>query len=222
MSSATRQAIALLGLTLTACDASPEPPPGGWANTAPTVVEQVVDQGNHQLLRVAQGELKTWVQVPDTRAGVGDYVLLSQGTPRYKVDVPELNQQVELVVDIDHVAVVDAETAREVVASLTPVDAIPIGTIYAELTERAGSQVVVHGTVVKATKAVGWVWVHLQDGSGDAKNATHDLTLQTQEKVVPGQRVAFRGTLREDVQLGLGYHYQALVENAVMLGDGAP
>ena len=45
MSSATRQAIALLGLTLTACDASPEPPPGGWANTAPTVVEQVVDQG---------------------------------------------------------------------------------------------------------------------------------------------------------------------------------
>ena len=75
----------------------------------------------------------------------------------------------------------------------------------------------VHGTVVKATSAVGWNWVHLQDGTGNAAAGSHDLTIQTQEQVVRGQQVAFQGTLREDVSLGFGYHYEALLENAKVL-----
>jgi len=217
-----RYALALLFSVLAACSKAPGPPPEGWANTAPTVVEQVIDRGDQQLLLVGQGELKAWVQVPDAGAGVGDYVLLGQGTPRYEVEVPELDETVDVVVDIAHVAVVDEATAREAVSAATPPDAVAIGTVYAELDQRAGTEVVVHGTVVKATKAVGWTWVHLQDGSGDAEKGSHDLTIQTNESVVRGQRVAFRGTLRQDVDLGFGYHYDALVEDAKLLGDAAP
>ena len=217
-----RYALALLVLVLTACSKAPEPPPEGWANTSPTVVEQVVDRGDQQLLRVAQGELKAWVLVPDAGAEVGDYVLLGQGTPRYEVHVPELDQTVDVVVDIAHVAVADEEIARAAVSAATPKDAVAIGTVYAELDQRAGSEAVVHGTVVKATTAGGWTWVHLQDGSGDAEKGTHDLTIQTKESVVRGQRVAFRGTLRQDVDLGFGYHYEALVEEGTLLDEDTP
>lgn len=194
-----------------------EPPPEGWANAAPTVVEKVVERGEQQLLLVRQGELQTWVAVPAVGASVGDYVLLGKGSPRYEVELPELGETAPVVVDIDRIQVVDQATAAQVVAAQRPQEAVPIAQVYAELDQRAGRELVVHGTVVKATSAVGSIWVHLQDGTGDAAQGTHDLTVKTEHSVVPGQRVAFRGTLRRDVDLGFGYHYTALLEDGTLL-----
>ncbi|MEN0060590.1 MAG: hypothetical protein AAGA48_00500 [Myxococcota bacterium] len=191
-----------------------EPPPDGWANNAPTVVEQVVERQDTQLLAVKQGKWRTWVEVPHVGAKVGDYVLLGRGTARHEVEIAELGQLAPEVVDIPHVRVVDFETAKRVVAASTPAGAVPIGTVYAELDQRAGQEVVVYGTVAKATGAVGWMWVHLQDGTGDAATGTHDLTVQTKHAVTRGQKVAFRGLLRKDADIGFGYHYDALVEEA--------
>lgn len=196
---------------------STDAPPEGWANLAPTVVQQVVARGEHQLLHVRQGELSTWVQVPSVGARIGDYVLLGRGTARTDVTIPEVSRRVPEVVDIAHVRVVDAETARSAVARRAPPGAIPVGQAFAELDRRAGSEVLVAGRVVKATSAVGSIWVHLQDGTGDPKAKTHDLTVQTQQRVVQGQWVAFRGTLRRDVDLGFGYHYRALVERGALV-----
>ena len=210
----------LVGLfALSSCSSrdGTEPPPDGWANNAPTVVEQVVDREEAQLLAVRQGALQTWVRVPDVGVEVGDYVLLGQGAARHDVDIPELGQRAREVVDIDHVQVVDAQTARLAVSSRVPQDAVAIGTVYAELDQRADKAVVVYGTVVKATSAVGAIWVHLQDGTGDAAAGTNDLTIQTQQAVSRGQRVAFRGVLRKDVALGFGYHYDALIEDAIRI-----
>ena len=56
-----------------------------------------------------------------------------------------------------------------------------------------------------------------EDGTGDAAAGTNDLTVQASELVPRGQRVAFRGMLRRDVDLGFGYHYDALVEGATLV-----
>lgn len=45
----------------------------------------------------------------------------------------------------------------------------------------------------------------------------HDLTVKTSQRVAVGQRVAFRGVLRKDVDLGFGYHYLALVEDGALI-----
>lgn len=193
------------------------PPPDGWANTGPTVVEQVVDRGDTQLLSVRQGPWQTWVQVPDVDAEVGDYVLLGKGSARADVDIPEVAQRASQVVDIAQVQVVDEETARRTVSASAPVDAVALQTVYAELDQRADKEIVVYGTVVKATSAVGSIWVHVQDGTGDPATGTNDLTVQTQQPVTRGQRVAFRGVLRRDVDLGFGYHFDALVEAAELV-----
>lgn len=194
-----------------------EPPRDGWANTGPTVVDQAIDRGETQLLFVRQGTWKTWVEVPNVGAVVGDYVLLGKGTARHDVEIPELGQRASEVVDIRNVQVVDEETARKTSASQAPKDAITVQTVFAELDQRADQEVVVFGTAVKATSAVGSIWVHLQDGTGDPSAGTHDLMVQTQTPVARGQRVAFRGVLRKNVDLGFGYHYDAMVEQAVLV-----
>jgi len=202
------------------CDRSPsgtEPPPDGWANSAPTVVERVVDREATQLLEVRQGRLTTWVSVPRVGAEPGDYILLGQGLARDDVEIPEIGERVPQVVDIAHARVVDFETAKRAVVSTAPDDAVPVGTVYAELDERADREIVVYGAVAKAAGAVGWYWVHLRDGTGDPATGTHDLTVQTKQAVAEGQRVAFRGTLRKDVDLGFGYFYDALVEDAELV-----
>jgi hypothetical protein len=104
------------------CGASSGAPPEGWANAAPTTVQTVVDRGAHQLLEVRQGALTTWVQVPAVGARVGDHVLLGRGTARANVAIPERSLRAPEVVDIDHVKVVDAETAlfRARFAKLAP------------------------------------------------------------------------------------------------------
>ena len=201
------------------CTKSPgtAPPSGGWANTAPTQVAQVVDRKTVQLLEVTQGSLRTWVLVPHVGAKAGDYILLGQGAARLDVEIPELGQRVPEVVDIKHARVVDLQTAQRTIAAKSPRDAVAIGTIYAELAQRADKEIVVYGTVVKANDAIGWMWVHLRDGTGDPSAGTDDLTVKTEQRVTVGQRVAFRGVLRSDVDLGFGYHYDALVEEGELI-----
>lgn len=204
--------MSILLLALGCSSSGIEPPPGGWANAAPTVVERALDHGQHQVLQVRQGELRTWIQVPDVDAVPGDYILLGQGTARRDVALPGVDERADVVVDIPHARVVDAATAERTVSSAVPVGAVPIGTVYAELDARADKEIVVYGTVVKATSAIGSVWVHLQDGTGTS--GTDDLTLKTDAMVAVGARIGFRGILRKDVDLGFGYTYEALVEDA--------
>lgn len=208
---------AALGMSGCQRNAGTPPPPDGWANHAPTEVKRTFDRGKTQLLLVSQGHLEAWVQVPSVEAKPGDYILLGQGTARSDVEIPEIGQSATQVVDIAHARVVDFESAKRAVVRSAPKEAVRIGTVYSELKAREGQAVVVYGTVVKASSAIGWNWVHLRDGSGDPSAGTHDLTVKTSELVTQGQRVAFRGTLRADVDLGFGYHYEALVEGGELV-----
>ncbi|MEM7679164.1 MAG: hypothetical protein AAF449_24560 [Myxococcota bacterium] len=189
------------------------PPPDGWANAAPTVVERVVDRPASQVLKVRQDKLTTWIKVPHVGAKIGDYILLGRGRARNDVSIPEIDLRVPHIIDIKYARVVNFETAKRVVLSAAPKNAVAIGTVYDEIDQRKDKKIVVYGTVVKAASAVGWNWVHLRDGTGDSSADTHDLTVKTTWEVAEGQRVAFEGTLRKDVDLGFGYHYDALVED---------
>lgn len=75
----------------------------------------------------------------------------------------------------------------------------------------------VHAQVVKVTSGVmGRNWLHLQDGSGKAADGTHDLIATTADKANVGDVVTVKGTVRTDVNIGAGYSYPVLVEDAVL------
>ena len=77
--------------------------------------------------------------------------------------------------------------------------------------------VLVNAQVVKVTNDVmGKNWVHLQDGSGKAADATHDVLVTTKDKVAVGDVVKAKGTVRTGVNIGSGYSYDVLIEDAVL------
>jgi len=95
----------------------------------------------------------------------------------------------------------------------------PTGSTIAEAYQRradlAGKPVRVRGVVARTVPGVlGRSFVHLRDGSGDAAQGTHDLTVTTAEQPEPGQTVLYEGTLAVDRDLGAGYRYPVLLEDA--------
>jgi hypothetical protein len=75
--------------------------------------------------------------------------------------------------------------------------------------------VTIRGQVVKASFGIlGKNWIHLQDGSGSAAKGTHDLVVTTTDTPAVGDVVVASGTVRANVDLGAGYVYAVLVEDA--------
>lgn len=74
-------------------------------------------------------------------------------------------------------------------------------------------QVSVHGKIVKATNGVmGKNWLHVRDGSGPG--GTADLTVASQDTARVGDTVLVTGVVHLDRDLGAGYLYDVLVEDA--------
>jgi hypothetical protein len=71
--------------------------------------------------------------------------------------------------------------------------------------------------VVKTNVGIlGKNWLHLQDGSGTAAAGTNDILVTTKDVVAVGDIVTAKGTVRTDVNLGSGYVYSVLIEDAAV------
>ena len=67
--------------------------------------------------------------------------------------------------------------------------------------------------VIKINKAImGRNWITLQDGTGTAPD--NKLLATSQEVVSPGDLVTVKGTVSTDIDLGYGYKYKVLLEEA--------
>ncbi|HQW38876.1 MAG TPA: hypothetical protein PLO00_09165 [Usitatibacteraceae bacterium] len=103
------------------------------------------------------------------------------------------------------------------VAKATGPDARTVAEVVAGKAALKGKPVLVHAQVVKVTQGVmGKNWVHLQDGSGKAADGTHNVIATTQDTVAVGDVVNAKGTVRTDVNIGAGYSYAVLIEDAVL------
>lgn len=92
---------------------------------------------------------------------------------------------------------------------------LSIADVWKQRKALAGKTVVVRGKVVKANNQIlGKNWIHLQDGSGSASDRTNDLTFTTSETVAVGDIVTFSGVLAIGKEIGEGYAYDAIVEDA--------
>lgn len=89
-----------------------------------------------------------------------------------------------------------------------------VAELFAEKDQLAGKTVSVRGKVVKAlANTMDRNWLHLRDGTGADK--TNDLTVTTKDPLPGvGATVLVTGTLAKDKNLGLGYQYEVLIEDA--------
>jgi hypothetical protein len=103
------------------------------------------------------------------------------------------------------------------VPKATGPDARTVAEIIAKGADLKDKPVAVRGKVVKYTAGVmGKNWLHLRDGSGSAADNTNDLVVTTKDETKVGDVVLARGTVRTDVNLGSGYSYKVLVEEATL------
>jgi hypothetical protein len=110
-----------------------------------------------------------------------------------------------------------AATTVEPVAP--PAGGLSIADLWAQRTAFTGKEVTVRGKVVKVNTAIlDRNWIHIQDGSGSAADGTNDLTVTTDADVTLGDTVTIKGVLAVSKDFGAGYAYQAIVENAKIIG----
>ncbi len=90
--------------------------------------------------------------------------------------------------------------------------------IFEKAKELAGQKVQVHGKVVKFSPMImGKNWLHIQDGTGDPMQNSHDLVVTTKETVELNSVVTIEGTLAAEKDFGAGYKYAAIVEDASII-----
>ncbi len=87
--------------------------------------------------------------------------------------------------------------------------------IFTKTEELNGKTVRIQGKVVKYSPMImGRNWIHLQDGTGDPMNNTHDLVITTTEEVKNDDIITIEGVLTANKDFGAGYKYVAIVEEA--------
>jgi hypothetical protein len=116
------------------------------------------------------------------------------------------------------------DTAGDTAAADTSVAALEPGQdiawVYANKDSLAGQQVSLRGTVVKYNEGIlGWNFIHLQDGSGDAADGSNDLTVTSNATTAVGETIVVTGTVILDKDFGAGYAFPTMIEDATIAAE---
>lgn len=114
---------------------------------------------------------------------------------------------------------------QETTAAVPPLEGgVTVGQLFTD-SQLAGKKVRLAARVTKVTPNVlGKTWLHVQDGTGDASRHQNDLVVTTSSQPQIGDVVVLEGTVVRDKDLGSGYRYEVLLEDATVRtrGEGAP
>lgn len=203
-------------------------------------VLETLDVPEYTYIRMSQkGAADEWVAVTSTKLKVGDRVRFQSQTIMSSFTSPKLKRTFdrihfgELVGEnaagspaSPHGAAMPEQHppsapagADVVVGQVEKADGpngLTIAEVFAKKNGLAGKSIRVRGVVVKVTNGVmGKNFAHLRDGSGTEAQHDHDLTVTTNETLERGQTVLLEGKVTLDKDLGAGYQYDVLVEDAI-------
>jgi hypothetical protein len=93
-----------------------------------------------------------------------------------------------------------------------------VAEIFEQAKDLDGKKVRVRGQVVKFNANImGRNWLHLQDGSGDPMQNTHDLVVTTTEQLSGPNVITIEGVVAANKDFGAGYKYVVLIENSTIV-----
>jgi len=113
-----------------------------------------------------------------------------------------------------------AQVAPAMVAKLAKAsgnNAYTVADLYAKAAKLNNQPVRLHAKVVKfSADIMGKNWLHLQDGSGSAVTQNHDILATSSATAQIGDVLTVSGKLQTNVDLGMGYTYKVLIDNATL------
>jgi hypothetical protein len=179
---------------------------------------------------VTEGEKEYWMAIPKTEVTVGKTYTYGGGMEMKKFESKDLKRTfdsvffVEGLTDPNPPAATETATALPKITSSTQLSkgitlakgGISIFDLYSTKDKLAGKTVILTGKVVKfMPEIMNKNWIHLQDGT--SLNGFNDITITTLDKVKVDQIVTLKGTVVLNKDLGSGYKYDILVEDATVV-----
>jgi len=94
-------------------------------------------------------------------------------------------------------------------------NAYTVGELFEKGKNLNNKKVAVRGKVVKVSKMImGKNWLHIQDGTGNPMQNTHDLVVTTMAEPALDSVVIIEGPLHANKDFGAGYKYDVIIEDA--------
>ena len=227
----------LLGMATTAgiAAAADAPAPAATTSVKGKVLE-VKDVETYTYLRLKTKDGEVWAAVNKTPVKVGSDVTVENAAVMANFESKTLKRKFDQIYFGSiagsgapaHVAGGDMAAAHAGVAKSTDVgeikvakatgpDARTVAEVVAKRTDLKDKTVVVQGKVVKFTPEVmGKNWIHLRDGTGSASDGSNDVVVTTKDETQVGAIVLVKGVVHTDKDLGSGYSYKVLIEEATL------
>lgn len=196
-------------------------------------VLEVRDVESYTYLRLKTKDGETWAAVPTTAVKKGAQVTIGNTMVMENFESKALKRKFDRIV-FGAIADPNAKPAAAPAApphGASPAPSAPVAKVakatgpdaktVAEVVKGKSSlkdkPVLVRAQVVKVTSGIlGKNWLHVQDGSGSAADGSNDLIVTTKDTVAVGDVVSAKGTVRTDVNVGSGYAYAVLIEDAAV------
>ena len=199
-------------------------------NSHQITVKEVLNANAYTYLLVTEAEKEFWIAIPKTEITVGKTYTYEGGVEMKNFESKDLKRTFDSVLFVEGIIDPNAPAAAE--PTSTPVKVvsskelskgitlakggISVFDLYSTRDQLAGKTVILTGKVIKfMPEIMKKNWIHLQDGSNF--NGFNDITITTLEKVKVDDIVSLKGTVVLNKDLGSGYKYDVLVEDAVLV-----
>jgi hypothetical protein len=197
-------------------------------------VLEVKDVDTYTYLRLKTKEGETWAAVGKASVKVGAEVTIENSVVMNDFESKTLKKKFDHIV-FGNLAVAGASAAPPAtnlgqihggfaqapdvgsvkVAKANGPDARTVAEVVTKKVDLKDKPVTVRGKVVKFVPGVmGMNWIHLRDGSGSIAENTNDVVVTTKDETQVGAVVIAKGVVRTDVNLGSGYSYAVLIDDA--------
>ena len=222
------QFLAALVLTAAYLTALASPNPQAMTLQGEVLEARNVDSYTYLRLKTKEGEI--WAAVPTTAVKPGAKVTIGSQMTMENFESKSLKKKFDKIVfgvmvdesakpvaqsGVAPAAAASAPVAK--VAKATGPDAKNVAEVVQGRAALKDKAVLVRGQVVKVNAGIlGKNWLHLQDGSGTAAAGTNDILVTTKDVAAVGDIVTAKGIVRTDVNLGSGYAYPVLIEDAAV------
>jgi hypothetical protein len=193
-------------------------------------VLEVKDVDAYTYLRLKTKDGETWAAVTKAPIKKGAQVAIANPMVIQNFESKSLKKKFEQIVfgnvvdpnakpvamqQTPHIGARAADKPIAKIAKASGPNAKTVEEVISEMARLKDKPVVLRAQVVKVTSGIlGKNWIHLQDGSGSAASGTNDVLITCKEIAAVGDVVTAKGTVRTDVNLGSGYNYTILIEDA--------
>lgn len=209
-----------------------------------TVLE-VIQVANYTYLRGKEKQEEIWLAVPTIEAKPGDVLYYENGMLMTNFESKELKRTFERILFVDTISKspdslgqkngvpakymspdkatladppkVSSNDSIKQKVNIEPVkNGVSIADILKNPKAFEGKSVIVKGKVTKYTAGVmGKNWVHIQDGTD--YNNKFEIVITTINEVKDGDTATFEGVITLNKDLGYGYFFEVLMENAKVI-----